>query len=320
MTSSNPTDDSSAALARGELCEVDGPDIDGPEVDGPDIDVTPPPGPPLHVPADSHGRAGRALGPAVGVGLGLGLVVFGSLFFYRPAFAIFVALAIVVAVWELSKAFTVAGIRASREVLAVGSVAIILGAYFWGPPVLVAAFGLTVVASLADRMRLGASGFVRDASASVFIAAYAPVLAAFAAMLASADDGLMRTMTFIATVVASDVGGYAAGVVFGKHPMAPKISPKKSWEGFAGSVVACVVTATLMVGLGTSFPWWSGLIIGALVVVTATGGDLVESMIKRDIGVKDMGDLLPGHGGIMDRLDSMLPSAMVCWLVFTLLT
>jgi phosphatidate cytidylyltransferase len=302
MASSNPSDDASAATARGEVDEV--------------VE----PGPPLLVPAEAHGRAGRALGPAAGVGIGLGVLVFGSLFFYRPAFAMFVTVAIVVAVWELSKAFAVAGIRASREVLAVGTVAIILGAYFWGPPVLLAAFGLTVVASLADRMRLGSSGFVRDATASVFIAAYAPLLAAFAAMLASADDGLMQTMTFIATVVASDIGGYAAGVAFGKHPMAPKISPKKSWEGFAGSVVACVVTATLMVWLGTSFPWWSGLIIGVLVVITATGGDLVESMIKRDIGVKDMGDLLPGHGGIMDRLDSMLPSALVCWLVFTLLT
>ncbi len=278
------------------------------------------PGPPIVVPASAHGRAGRPLRSALVVGSALGLVVFGSLFFYRPAFAVFVTVAIVTAVWELSKAFAVAGIHTSREVLAVGAAVIVVGAYFWGPTMLLAAFGVTVLAVLADRMRLGSSGYVRDATASVFIAAYAPVLAGFAVMLASADDGLIRTMTFLATVVASDIGGYAAGVAFGKHPMAPKISPKKSWEGFAGSVVACLLTAGLMVWLGTSFPWWSGLVIGALVVCTATGGDLVESMIKRDIGVKDMGDLLPGHGGIMDRLDSMLPSAMVCWLVFTLLT
>jgi len=278
------------------------------------------PGPPIVVPASAHGRAGRPLGSALAVGSGLGLIVFGSLFFYRPAFAVFVTVAIVIAVWELSKVFTVAGIHTSREVLAVGAAVIVIGAYFWGPAVLLAGFGLTVLAVLADRMRLGSSGYVRDATASVFIAAYAPVLAGFAVMLASADDGLIRTMTFIATVVASDVGGYAAGVAFGRHPMAPKISPKKSWEGFAGSVVACLLTAGLMVWLGTSFPWWSGLVIGALVVCTATGGDLVESMIKRDIGVKDMGNLLPGHGGIMDRLDSMLPSAVVCWLVFTLLS
>ncbi len=281
--------------------------------------VTSEPGPPLVVPPESHGRAGRNLGAAAAVGVGLGLLVIASLLFFRLAFAVFVAAAIVVAVLELSKAFGVIGITVAREVLVVGAVAMVLGAYLWGPSVLLASFAVTAVACLAERMRHGSSGFVRDVTASVFVAAYGPVLAGFAVMLASGSDGFIETLVFIATVVASDVGGYAAGVLFGKHPMAPKISPKKSWEGFAGSVVACLLTAGLLVGLATSFPWWSGLVIGALVVCTATGGDLVESMIKRDIGVKDMGDLLPGHGGIMDRLDSMLPSALACWLVFTLL-
>jgi phosphatidate cytidylyltransferase len=124
---------------------------------------------------------------------------------------------------------------------------------------------------------------------------------------------------FIATVVASDVGGYAAGVLFGKHPMAPSISPKKSWEGFAGSVTACMIVATAILSLGLDAPWWGGLVYGAAIAVSATIGDLGESLIKRDLGIKDMGNLLPGHGGLMDRLDSLLPSAALAYLLLSLL-
>ena len=126
-------------------------------------------------------------------------------------------------------------------------------------------------------------------------------------------------LAFIATVVASDVGGYAAGVMFGKHPMAPSISPKKSWEGFAGSVTLCMIVATLLVALALDGPWWGGLVFGAAMAVSATVGDLGESLIKRDLGIKDMGNLLPGHGGLMDRLDSLLPSAALAYLLLSLL-
>jgi phosphatidate cytidylyltransferase len=121
------------------------------------------------------------------------------------------------------------------------------------------------------------------------------------------------------TVVASDVGGYAAGVLFGKHPMAPSISPKKSWEGLVGSVLACMLAATPMIALGLHGPWWGGAVFGAAVAVSATVGDLAESLIKRDLGIKDMGDLLPGHGGLMDRLDSLLATAVVAYLLLTAL-
>jgi phosphatidate cytidylyltransferase len=132
-------------------------------------------------------------------------------------------------------------------------------------------------------------------------------------------DGSARIITFLIMVVASDTGGYAAGVLFGKHPMAPSISPKKSWEGFSGSVVAAMIGGTLTVWLLLGGQWWQGLLVGAAVAVTATGGDLAESLIKRDLGVKDMGNLLPGHGGVMDRMDSLLPSAVVSCLLLALL-
>ena len=146
-----------------------------------------------------------------------------------------------------------------------------------------------------------------------------PLFCSFATLLVVAPDGKARALTFLLCVVASDVGGYAAGVLAGKHPMAPTISPKKSWEGFAGSQVAgMAVGGALRRAAAAATTWWEGVLLGSLLVVSATLGDLVESMIKRDLGIKDMGSLLPGHGGLMDRLDSLLPTAVVAWAVLSL--
>src|SRR6185312_2923979 len=161
-------------------------------------------------------------------------------------------------------------------------------------------FVATALGCLVWRMRAGAAHYLRDVSSGLFTAVYVPLFCSFVVMLTVAPDGVGRVLTFMLCVVASDVGGYAVGVLAGRHPMAPTISPKKSWEGFAGSLAA-------------------GMVTGALSVLSATLGDLVESLIKRDLGIKDMGRLLPGHGGLMDRLDSMLPTAVVAYLVLGLL-
>ena len=162
------------------------------------------------------------------------------------------------------------------------------------------------------------SNYLRDASATVFLAAWVPLFASFAALLVYPKEGAGRVFCLMITVVASDVGGYAVGVLFGKHPMVPTISPKKSWEGFAGSLVfgitAAILTATFLAGK----PPWIGALLGVVLVLTCTLGDLVESQVKRDLGIKDMGRLLPGHGGLMDRLDGVLPSAVAAWTVLTL--
>ena len=147
--------------------------------------------------------------------------------------------------------------------------------------------------------------------------AYVPLLGSFAVLLARPDDGEWRVLTFVLLVVCSDFGGFVTGVRFGKHPMAPAISPKKSWEGFAGSVLFCVVGG-LALALGVlDGQWWEGLVLGAAAVVSATLGDLGESTIKRHLGIKDMSSLLPGHGGVMDRLDSLLVTAPVVWVLLT---
>ena len=166
----------------------------------------------------------------------------------------------------------------------------------------------------------GSVGFVRDVTTGVFLIGYVPLLAGFAILLVRPEaDGPQRVVTFFLVVVASDVGGYVVGVLFGKHPMAPTISPKKSWEGFAGSTLACIGAGIGSVVWLLDGHWWVGAIVGAVAVLTATVGDLAESMIKRDLGIKDMSNLLPGHGGVMDRLDSLLATAPAVWLLLHLL-
>ena len=265
------------------------------------------------------GRAGRNLGAAIGVGLSLGGLILASLWIWRPAFLAVLGAAILVAVVELTRALEKGGFRAPLVPLLVGTVAIEFLAWTRGPIGLVVGFLATALAVLLWRLTGGPAGYLRDSAAGVLVALYVPLLAGFAVLSLVPEDGATRVTVFIATVVASDVGGYAAGVLFGKHPMAPSISPKKSWEGMAGSVLACMLVATPIIVWGLDGPWWGGVLFGTALAATATIGDLAESLIKRDIGIKDMGDLLPGHGGIMDRLDSLLPSAAVSYLLLSVL-
>jgi phosphatidate cytidylyltransferase len=272
---------------------------------------------PTDEPKPKTSRAGRDLPRAIGVGLGLGSLIVLTLFLYRPSFAILVGLAILVGVHEMVTAVSTVKVRAPLVPLVVGAVAMLAAAWFHGPDGLVGSFLLTVLGVVIWRLGDGAAGYLRDAASGAFIALYVPFLAGFAIMLAHADDGAARIVIFVVAVVCSDTGGYATGVLIGKHPMAPTVSPKKSWEGFGGSLVACSTAGALIMSLTFHEAWWKGVVFGLAMAFTATLGDLGESMIKRDIGVKDMGKLLPGHGGIMDRLDSMLPCAAAAYLMLS---
>jgi len=265
--------------------------------------------------ARTAGKAGRNLPVAAGVGVGLGALVLVSLFTRKELFVALAAVAIVLAVWELSTAFAARRLRVPLVPVLVGSVGILVSAFASGPEALLVAFGLTVLALVVWRVMDGVDGAARDVAAGVFSATYVPFLAGFAMLMLAEPDGPRRIVVFILLVVASDVGGYAVGVLAGKHPMAPSVSPKKSWEGLGGSVAACLVAGVLSVVLLLDGPWWAGLLVGATAVLTATAGDLAESLLKRDLGIKDMGSLLPGHGGVMDRLDSLLPTAPVVYLL-----
>jgi phosphatidate cytidylyltransferase len=202
--------------------------------------------------------------------------------------------------------------------LMAGGAAMVVAAYVDGTDALTAALVLTVAAVAAARLtRPRAERLAADLVVGSFVAVYVPVLAASAVLMAAAPDGADRIVVFILAVVLSDTGGFAAGVRFGKHPMAPSVSPKKSWEGLAGSLVAATVGSAIAVPLLLGATWWQGALVGLVAVATATTGDLAESLLKRDLGVKDMGNLLPEHGGIMDRLDSLLPTAPVMALVLS---
>ncbi len=263
-------------------------------------------------------KAGRNLPAAIGVALLLGAAIIVSLLTVRFLFIGIIAIAIAVGTFEFAGVLRrVADIKVAMIPVLVGGQAMIWLAWPFGREGALTAFVLTVLACLLWRLPGGAKGYLRDISASTFAAAYLPLFGAFAAMLVPPSDGVGRVLTFLIGVVASDTGGYIAGVLGGKHPMAPTISPKKTWEGFGGSLVGGVVAGALTLSLLLDGHVWQGVIFGVAIVLTATLGDLVESLIKRDLGVKDMGTLLPGHGGIMDRLDSLLPSAVVSWLLLS---
>jgi phosphatidate cytidylyltransferase len=281
--------------------------------------VTPPPPRPKD-PLPPTGRAGRNLPAAIGVGVGLLVVVAGSLVI-PYAFVALVIVACGAALWELARAVGQRGIRIPLLPLWVGTVGILVSAATAGPEAMLVAFMLTGGGVFVWRVLDGGGrAAVRDAAAGVFAAAYVPYLAGFAVLLLQQAYGVWLVATFIVVSISNDIGGYAAGIFFGKHPMAPSISPKKSWEGFAGSLVLAAGLGALLVGLLPTGAWWHGVLLGAAVVGAATTGDLAESLLKRDLGLKDMGSLLPGHGGIMDRLDSLLISAPVCYVILSATT
>lgn len=265
-------------------------------------------------------RAGRDLRAAIGVGVGLGAVIGVSLFIVKAAFIGVIVAAVVVGLWELTTRLQERkGIKAPLVPLAVGGAAMVIAGYARGPEGAWIAMALTALAVLVWRMTEPPDGYLKDVTAGVFAAFYVPFLATFVALMLTADDGSWRVLTFLILTVVSDTGAYAVGWRFGTHKLAPRISPGKTREGLLGAVAFAMVAGALcMEFLIDDGAWWQGLLLGLAVAASATLGDLGESMIKRDLGIKDMGTLLPGHGGIMDRLDSLLPTAPVVWLLLVL--
>jgi phosphatidate cytidylyltransferase len=276
-----------------------------------------PPPPATPPPAPAKKSAGRNLRAAIGVGLGLGVVIVAALFIVKAVFVGVVVVAVTVGLWELTSRLSERkGIRAPLVPLVVGGAAMVVAGYLRGADGAWIAMALTALAVLVWRMAQPPEDYLRDVTAGVFAAFYVPFLATFVVMMLAADDGPRRVLVFLLLTVISDTGAYAVGWRFGRHRLAPRISPGKTREGLLGAMAfAMVAGALLMQYLIDDGRWWQGLLLGLAAATSATLGDLGESMIKRDLGIKDMGTLLPGHGGIMDRLDSLLPTAPVVWLL-----
>ncbi|CAL9409786.1 hypothetical protein SUDANB6_01628 [Streptomyces sp. enrichment culture] len=277
----------------------------------------PMPDAPQPAPAPQKKSAGRDLGAAIGVAVGLGAVIVASLFVVKAVFVGVIAVAVVVGLWELTKRLEERkGIKAPLVPLAVGGAAMVVAGYVRGPEAAWVAMALTALAVLVWRMTEPPENYLKDVTAGVFAAFYVPFLATFVALMLTADDGPFRVLMFLLLTVVSDTGAYAVGWRFGRRKLAPRISPGKTREGLLGAVTFAMAAGALcMQFLIDGGSWWQGLLLGLAVAASATLGDLGESMIKRDLGIKDMGSLLPGHGGIMDRLDSLLPTAPVVWLL-----
>jgi phosphatidate cytidylyltransferase len=230
-----------------------------------------------------------------------------------------IVLAAGVGVWELVRALKVGGAHPPLIPLLAGALLMTGLAWYEGPDAMSLGLLVTVLSALVWRLADGPAGFQRDLTATALVAVYVPFLLSFAVLLVKPDDGVLRVISTLACVVLSDTGGYAAGVFFGKHPMSPTISPKKSWEGSVGSVVAAAAGGSLLLYFLFDVPFYWGALFGAVVSVAAIVGDLAESMVKRDLGIKDMSHLLPGHGGLMDRLDSILFAVPAAYLLLSLI-
>ena len=263
-------------------------------------------------------RAGRKLGPSILVSLSLVALVWASLAFEPVIFAVLVTLAVCLGIREISRAFAQVETKISSNALILATIGLSAATWQGGVAGLAVATAVALPILLINLLRNGPEGFVASATATTLVLVYLPFLAGFLILLGNESNGLAQIMTFVILVGCNDTFGYFVGVLIGKHPMAPKISPKKSWEGLIGSIVFTTLGGSLMFHYVLDIHWHIGALVGLLIVFTATSGDLIESAMKRDLHLKDMGSHLPGHGGILDRLDSVLLSAPALWLTLEL--
>ena len=273
-------------------------------------------------------RTGRDLILATLIGVAAGAVLIGSLIFVKQLFVLFALAAVLLGVFEFARALVAAGRKIDLVPQLIAGGIIVVSGYFlelwlhWVVVFVAIAFVVVwrLLAQMTARDGRTYGAVLGDVLIGGFIQLYVPFLASLCVVLLAQDGGEWWVLAFIAVVVAADTGAYAAGIMFGKHPMAPRISPKKTWEGFAGAVVAVIIAGVLLGMFMLGLSWWAGIVIGVVILGTATAGDLGESMIKRDLGIKDMSSWLPGHGGVLDRLDSILPSAAAALALYYLFT
>lgn len=270
--------------------------------------------------ADTRSRrvvGGRNLPVAIAVGLVLAAVFLGSLWWDPRAFVAVVALAAILAYVEAGRVLAGVGRRLQVPVLVVATLTMLAGAYLAGPggivPGLLVLLGGALGVHVVARER---HHVVDTLGLTSLFGLWVGLLASHAALLIVRPDGPLVVLAVVGAAVLSDIGAYGFGVAFGRHKLAPSISPAKSWEGLVGGlVVAAVIAAVALPLLGDTFTPLTAALFGVAIGLAAAVGDLVESLLKRDLGVKDLGDLLPGHGGVLDRVDGILVALPVGYYV-----
>ncbi|WP_313811544.1 phosphatidate cytidylyltransferase [Glutamicibacter sp.] len=265
-------------------------------------------------------RAGRNLPAAIAVGAVLLGVVLGGLFWFEPLLVFLVVVLSGIGCWEVARATTHAKTSVPMLPLFVASALMPISAVWGGLEALGFSYLICLLITLIFRLMEGLKGAAASVMSSVFIISWIPLLLSFALLILDEPRGQWMIAIILLLAVSNDTFGYIVGVLFGKHPMAPKISPKKSWEGFAGSMLGSMLVGALAMYFWMDMPWWTGVILAFFTTIAATTGDFSESMVKRELGIKDMSNLLPGHGGIMDRLDSILFVIPLGYLISHLLS
>lgn len=265
-------------------------------------------------------RAGRNLPAAIGVGLVMLGLVLAGLFLFEPLLVGLIVVLAGVGSWEVARATTHAKTSVPLVPLFLASAMLPVSAIWGGLEAVGFTYMICLVIALLVRLTEGLKGAAASVMSSVFIISWVPLLLSFALLILEEPNGQWLIATILLLAVSNDTFGYIVGVLFGKHPMAPKISPKKSWEGFAGSMLGSMAVGALAMHFWLDMPWWTGVILAFFTTIAATTGDFSESMIKRELGIKDMSNLLPGHGGIMDRLDSVVFVVPLGYLISHLLT
>jgi phosphatidate cytidylyltransferase len=262
-------------------------------------------------------RAGRNLPVAIITALLLAGVLITTLVLSRPVFVAFLLGIVTLALLELLAVLRARATRPARPVVLAMGALLVVGAYLEGPAAL--SFGLlvTILASfgwyLVDR---GRTEVTRNVAATVFAVVYVPFMAAHLSLVVGrADHYVGAVIGYAALVVIYDTAAYATGATLGRRPIAPQVSPNKSWEGAIGASVACLAAGAFLLPLWEPWTLASGLVLAGATCVVAPLGDLSESMLKRDLAVKDMGSILPGHGGVLDRVDALLFMAPVLYYV-----
>ena len=272
------------------------------------------------VPGKSPAGPGRNLPIAIASGLLLAGVFLGSLFVADIAFLIFWAGLVVIGLFELDKALRLQGLRPALPVVLGAGLVTVFGAYYRGAAGQSLGLVLLLLGVMAwTLIDVGREKVTASLGASLLMGLWVPFLASYAGILLARPEGKWYVMAAVALTVTGDIGAYGFGYGFGRHKMAPSISPAKTWEGFAGGLLTVLVVAAIITARLPGFDLPLALVFGLAVSVAATAGDLAESMVKRDLGVKDLGGIVPGHGGIMDRADAVIFALPVAHAVLLLL-